>query len=102
VMYAGRIVEVAPTAELFDRPRHPYTEALLSAVPVPDPRQRAQRIVLEGDVADPSNLPSGCHFNPRCRYATDQCREQTPALDPVEAGHWVRCIRTGEIRPGAA
>ena len=69
VMYVGRIVEIAPTAALFATPRHPYTEALLSAVPVPDPRRRAQRIVLEGDVADPSDPPPGCPFHPRCRYA---------------------------------
>jgi oligopeptide/dipeptide ABC transporter ATP-binding protein len=102
VMYAGRIVEVAPTAALFDRARHPYTEALLSAVPVPDPRQRAQRIVLEGDVADPSNLPAGCHFHPRCRYATEECREQTPGLDQAGPGHWVRCLRAGELGARAA
>ena len=81
VMYAGRIVETAPTTRLFTAPRHPYTEALLSAVPVPDPRRRAQRIVLEGDVADPSNLPSGCHFHPRCKYATDRCRAEIPSAD---------------------
>jgi oligopeptide/dipeptide ABC transporter ATP-binding protein len=97
VMYAGRIVEIAPTRSLFTTPRHPYTEALLSAVPVPDPRRRAQRIVLEGDVADPSNLPTGCHFHPRCRYATDQCRVETPALTEVAPNHAVRCIRAEEL-----
>ena len=97
VMYVGRIVEVAPTSALFDTPRHPYTEALLSAVPVPDPRLRAKRIVLEGDVADPSDPPPGCAFHPRCRYATERCRQVTPALEEVSPGHWVRCIRTQEL-----
>lgn len=97
VMYAGRIVEVAPTTALFTTPRHPYTEALLSAVPVPDPRRRAQRIVLEGDVADPSNLPSGCHFHPRCRYAIEACKTGTPPLTEVAPGHAVRCVRAEEL-----
>ena len=97
VMYIGRIVEIAPTGALFASPRHPYTEALLSAVPVPDPRQRAQRIVLEGDVADPSDPPSGCPFHPRCRYVTEQCRQVTPALQEVAPGHWVRCLRASEL-----
>jgi oligopeptide/dipeptide ABC transporter ATP-binding protein len=97
VMYAGRIVEIAPTAALFAAPLHPYTEALLSAVPVPDPRRRAQRIVLEGDVADPSHLPAGCHFHPRCRYATDRCRIETPELREVAPGHAVRCLRATEL-----
>ena len=97
VMYCGRIVEIAPTAALFDTPRHPYTEALLSAVPVPDPRQRAQRIVLEGEVADPSNPPAGCHFHPRCRYATDHCRVRVPDLEEIAPGHTVRCLRAREL-----
>jgi peptide/nickel transport system ATP-binding protein len=97
VMYVGKIVEVAPASALFDTPRHPYTEALLSAVPVPDPRLRAKRIVLEGDVADPSDPPPGCAFHPRCRYATERCRQVTPALEEVSPGHWVRCIRTQEL-----
>jgi peptide/nickel transport system ATP-binding protein len=97
VMYVGRIVEIAPTTALFGAPRHPYTEALLSAVPVPDPRRRAQRIVLEGDVADPSNPPQGCHFHPRCRYATDRCKTETPELTEIAPQHWVRCLRAGEL-----
>ncbi len=97
VMYVGRIVEIAPTTSLFNTPGHPYTEALLSAVPVPDPRRRAQRIVLEGDVADPSDPPSGCHFHPRCQYATDQCRTETPELREIAPGHSVRCLRAEEL-----
>ncbi|HET6194745.1 MAG TPA: oligopeptide/dipeptide ABC transporter ATP-binding protein [Acetobacteraceae bacterium] len=98
VMYVGRIVEIAPTAALFATPRHPYTEALLSAVPVPDPRSRAQRIVLEGDVADPSDPPAGCPFHPRCRYAEARCRQEVPELREVAPEQWVRCIRADEIR----
>jgi oligopeptide/dipeptide ABC transporter ATP-binding protein len=97
VMYVGRIVEIAPTSAIFSHPKHPYTEALLSAVPVPDPRRRAQRIVLEGDVADPSNPPSGCHFHPRCRYTIDRCRTETPSLVEIAPGQAVRCLRAGEL-----
>jgi peptide/nickel transport system ATP-binding protein len=91
VMYVGRIVETAPTNQLFESPRHPYTEALLSAVPIPNPRLRSERIVLQGEVADPANTPSGCHFHPRCRYAKDVCREQTPLQEEIEPNHYVRC-----------
>jgi peptide/nickel transport system ATP-binding protein len=97
VMYVGKIVEIAPTTALFDTPRHPYTEALLSAVPVPDPRLRTKRIVLEGDVADPSDPPPGCAFHPRCRYAIGRCRQEMPALEELEPGHWVRCLRASEL-----
>ena len=97
VMYVGRIVETAGTERLFTAPKHPYTEALLSAVPKPDPRLRAQRIVLEGEVADPANPPPGCHFHPRCRYAVDRCRTETPRLQPSEPGHAVACHRAGEL-----
>jgi peptide/nickel transport system ATP-binding protein len=100
VMYVGRIVELAETEPLFTRPRHPYTEALLSAVPVPDPRARSQRIVLAGEVADPASPPAGCHFHPRCRYAVERCRTEPPALTAVEPGHLVSCHRATELRLG--
>ncbi len=98
VMYVGRIVELAETHRLFSTPKHPYTEALLSAVPKPDPRLRAQRIVLEGEVADAANPPSGCYFHPRCRYAVELCRTQTPRLDQIQPGHFVSCHRASELR----
>jgi peptide/nickel transport system ATP-binding protein len=97
VMYVGRIVEIAPTKELFASPKHPYTEALLSAVPKPDPRLRADRIVLQGEVADPANTPSGCHFHPRCPYAQAVCREKAPALEEIAPGHHVSCHRAREL-----
>jgi peptide/nickel transport system ATP-binding protein len=92
VMYVGQIVESATTAEIFLRPLHPYSEALLSAVPKPDPRQRSVPIVLEGDVADPANPPSGCYFHPRCRYNDGKrCVSELPLLREVQPGHTVRC-----------
>jgi len=97
VMYVGQIVEMAATEPLFTAPRHPYTEALLSAVPKPDPRLRAQRIVLEGEVADAAHPPSGCYFHPRCSYAVERCRVETPVLEPVEPGHFVACHRAREL-----
>jgi peptide/nickel transport system ATP-binding protein len=97
VMYVGKIVELAPTAELFARPLHPYTEALLSAVPIPDPRQRSQRVVLKGDVADPAQPPPGCYFHPRCRHATTRCRSEAPALEEIAPGHMVSCHRVREL-----
>jgi oligopeptide/dipeptide ABC transporter ATP-binding protein len=97
VMYVGRMVEVAPTAALFATPRHPYTEALLSAVPVADPRRRARRIVLEGEVADPSRPPPGCAFHPRCRYAIERCRHEVPTLAANTAGSLVACHRADEL-----
>jgi peptide/nickel transport system ATP-binding protein len=97
VMYVGKIVEVAPTAELFHTPRHPYTEALLSAVPKPDPRLRSQRIILEGDVADPAHPPTGCYFHPRCRYAIERCRSESPQLLEITPNHHVSCHRAAEL-----
>jgi peptide/nickel transport system ATP-binding protein len=97
VMYVGRIVEMAKTDEIFYAPRHPYTEALLSAVPKPDPRLRSQRIVLGGEVADPANPPSGCYFHPRCRYAEEVCRTETPVQEEISPHHFVSCHRAHEI-----
>jgi peptide/nickel transport system ATP-binding protein len=91
VMYVGKLVEVAETNELYARPMHPYTEALLSAVPIPDPRMRAKRIILEGNVADPANPPSGCYFHPRCKYADATCSGETPELREIQPGHFVSC-----------
>lgn len=97
VMYVGRLVELAPTEQLYRFPRHPYTEALLSAIPRPDPRLRSKRIVLEGDVADPANTPSGCFFHPRCAYAQERCRVETPPLRQISEDHSVACHFTEEL-----
>jgi peptide/nickel transport system ATP-binding protein len=97
VMYVGKIVEMAGTVPLFKNPKHPYTEALLSAVPKPDPRLRSERIVLKGDVADPANPPTGCYFHPRCNYAVDVCKTDTPPLEEVEPKHYVACHRAREL-----
>jgi len=93
VMYLGKIVELSPAEELYERPIMPYTEALLSAVPIPDPRESAarERIVLEGDVPSPINPPSGCRFHPRCRYATEVCTQLEPPLVDYGNGHLAAC-----------
>lgn len=93
VMYLGKIVEMADSAELYHHAAHPYTVSLLSAVPVPDPEKAraSQRIVLEGDVPSPMKLPSGCAFRTRCRFATERCSEECPALREVAPGHRVAC-----------
>src|SRR6059036_454070 len=97
VMYVGRMVELAETEALFSAPKHPYTAALLSAVPEPDPRTRSRRIVLQGEVANPAAPPSGCYFHPRCRYATAVCRAETPAWQEISRGHFVSCHRAHEL-----
>lgn len=97
VMYVGKLVESAAKGELFRNPRHPYTEALLSAVPRPDPRNKSQRIPLPGEVADPSNPPPGCYFHPRCRYAQEVCSTQEPSLEEIVPGHFVSCHRAKEL-----
>ena len=98
VMYVGRMVELAPTAELFAMPRHPYTAALLSAVPEPDPRVRAQDVALEGEVANPANPPSGCYFHPRCPHAAEVCRTESPTWREITPAHFVACHRADELR----
>ena len=91
VMYLGRIVEYTDKHTLFTRPQHPYTESLLLAVPVPDPRVKRQKRVLQGDVPSPISPPSGCHFHTRCPYAVDRCRAEAPLLREVKTGQWVAC-----------
>jgi len=97
VMYVGRIVEMAETDELFSAPKHPYTAALLSAVPEPDPRLRRRRMILQGEVANPAAPPAGCYFHPRCPHAIDVCRTQTPIWREHARGHFAACHRADEL-----
>jgi oligopeptide/dipeptide ABC transporter ATP-binding protein len=90
-MYLGKIAEIAPRKAIFTRPLHPYTEALLDAVPVADPSVRRQRRVLVGDLPSPMNPPPGCRFHTRCPYAEERCRREEPPLQEVEPGQWVAC-----------
>ena len=98
VMYVGRMVELAETDELFSAPKHPYTAALLSAAPEPDPRARTRRLMLSGEVANPASPPTGCYFHPRCPYAVDVCRTRTPAWQEISPGHFVGCHRADELK----
>jgi oligopeptide/dipeptide ABC transporter ATP-binding protein len=100
-MYLGRIVELAATRALFGMPQHPYTEALLSAVPVPDPKVQRKRIILAGDVPSPVDLPSGCRFHTRCPYAFDRCRAEEPRLVEVRPGHFAACHLRDAAAPPA-
>ena len=98
VMYLGRIIELAATDALFERPLHPYTEALLSAVPVPSMRRRGRRIVLVGDVPSPAAIPAGCPFHPRCPHAqAGLCDREVPELRELRPAHWVACLRAEEL-----
>jgi oligopeptide/dipeptide ABC transporter ATP-binding protein len=97
VMYVGRIVETAPTTALYATPRHPYTEALLAAVPKADPALRDQISAPRGEIADPANPPAGCAFHPRCPYAVERCRTELPALQEIAPAHWSACHRSAEL-----
>jgi peptide/nickel transport system ATP-binding protein len=97
VMYVGKLVEMAKTAELYHLPKHPYTAALMAAVPVADPRVQSGNVELKGEVPSPANPPSGCYFHPRCAYAEDLCRKEPPAFRETRPGHFVACHRAEEI-----
>ena len=103
VMYVGRVAEYGPAQELFEKPKHPYTAALISSLPKPDPRQRGERLALQGEVANPADPPSGCYFHPRCPYAFDKCRDQTPRLEGIAPNRLASCHRTADLDlPGVA
>ncbi|MEE9503527.1 MAG: oligopeptide/dipeptide ABC transporter ATP-binding protein [Thermodesulfobacteriota bacterium] len=97
IMYVGKVVELAKTEEFFLNPLHPYSEALLSALPKPDPRLRMKRIILSGEVANPVNPPSGCYFHPRCKYAEEICKKEEPGWKEVNPDHFVACHFAKEL-----
>jgi peptide/nickel transport system ATP-binding protein len=103
VMYLGRIMEMAPASRIYATPRHPYTQALLSAAPVPDPDAPRRRILLSGDLPSPANPPPGCVFSTRCPHATERCRREAPTLEETAPGQFVACLRVRELgsQPGA-
>jgi peptide/nickel transport system ATP-binding protein len=100
VMYVGQLVELAPTAAVFARPRHPYTAALMRAVPVPDPRVSGADAVLIGEVPSPASPPSGCYFHPRCRFVEERCRREAPVLRELIPGHFARCHLAEQLTLG--
>lgn len=97
VMYVGRVVEIGSPQDLFKNPKHPYTAALISSLPKPDPFQRRERIIPEGEVANPADPPSGCYFHPRCPFAIERCRVETPQLDEIGPNRYVSCHRAQEL-----
>ncbi len=100
VMYVGQLVELAPTAAVFARPRHPYTAALMRAVPVPDPRVSGADAILIGEVPSPASPPSGCYFHPRCRFVEERCRREAPVLRELIPGHFARCHLAEQLTLG--
>jgi oligopeptide/dipeptide ABC transporter ATP-binding protein len=96
-MYLGKIVELAQSRDLYQGPLHPYTQALLSASPIPDPQLKRQRIILKGDVPSPINPPEGCRFHTRCLYAKDICRQEEPSFEQVRQNHLAACFFAGSV-----
>ncbi|MBI1277157.1 MAG: ATP-binding cassette domain-containing protein [Anaerolineaceae bacterium] len=99
VMYLGRIVEIGTTVDILQHPKHPYTRALISVIPAPNPRNRRERVILQGEIPNPTNIPSGCRFHPRCPVAIDDCRKIDPQLLPIAGVHQTACIRADEKLP---